>query len=614
MVVPVQPAVRIGPERGGHNGPAQHIFAKIPRKVEFLKKMDNVLKQCVEIALLPTAWQRHEAAAGKVKLNAHTSWKWAKPEKRKELEDRCRDDPSKLDEQGRHKGGAGNKKAGKHVKRMGEVNGPWFEEQETEIVRKILSERTNRSRVGSRGVRNWMRDLVRRATNHTADNVERAKRFTASRGWYTLFARRHGFVFRKKTNCRPKSILALLGPVVRFAIALKNMRAAHPGNDNLVHGKFGEEESFNMDQVPLAFIEGSHRGTIARKGDISVAVKELGSGLSKRQGSLNLIIRPRGRQPWPGLILRGSKNSTRKARAEEMEKFTWRTLPDGQKVRRHIFVVHQPKAWVDTDTAVACVEGQLFPFVVEEEIDEFLGLFDNLSSQRADRFKDALADRGGKCVFGPAGATHIWQPVDRHCGARYHVMLADRYDRWEVSEEARLHYEMGTTPSAARRRELMVDWVEDVYEQLERERIEKEALGQETIFSSAFKKTPCMISMTGTSDVDKLMDPEGVMEAIKQSGDPFFRDHKITSFQELVVCAEGKCEHITRQWITLTEQEETLDGEKFKSRCGSLEAADNPIARLVMNLLKSGYRWAGSSLIQFLGCGLDSLMVHLAAV
>jgi len=174
MVVPVQPAVRIGPERGGHNGPAQHIFAKIPRKVEFLKKMDNVLKQCVEIALLPTAWQRHEAAAGKVKLNAHTSWKWAKPEKRKELEDRCRDDPSKLDEQGRHKGGAGNKKAGKHVKRMGEVNGPWFEEQETEIVRKILSERTNRSRVGSRGVRNWMRDLVRRATNLTADNVERA--------------------------------------------------------------------------------------------------------------------------------------------------------------------------------------------------------------------------------------------------------------------------------------------------------------------------------------------------------------------------------------------------------------------------------------------------------
>jgi len=205
-----------------------------------------------------------------------------------------------------------------------------------------------------------------------------------------------------------------------------------------------------------------------------------------------------------------------------MEKFTWRTLPGGQKVRRHIFVVHQPKAWVDTDTAVACVQGQLLPFVEEEKIDEFLGLFDNLSSQRTDRFINALADRRGKCNFGPAGATHIWQPVDRHCGARYHVLLAQRYDEWEVSAEAELHYARGTAPSAERRRELMVDWVESVHEQIERERIEKEALGQETLFSSAFKKTPCMISMTGTNDVDKLMDPEGVMEAIKQSGTPSF--------------------------------------------------------------------------------------------
>ena len=123
-----------------------------------------------------------------------------------------------------------------------------------------------------------------------------------------------------------------------------------------------------------------------------------------------------------------------------------------------------------------------------------------------------------------------------------------------------------------------------------------------------------MISMTGTNDVDKLMDPEGVMEAIKQSGDPFFRDHKITSFQELVVCAEGKCDHIVRQWTELTAQEKTSDDEIFKARCGSLVAAENPIARLLMNLLKSGYRWAGSSLIEFLGGGLDSLIGLLAAV
>lgn len=59
---------------------------------------------------------------------------------------------------------------------------------------------------------------------------------------------------------------------------------------------------------------------------------------------------------------------------------------------------------------------------IEDELkdigEDMLRLVDNLISQAAQPFKDAVEDLGVKLKFGPKNATFLWQPVDHHVGAR----------------------------------------------------------------------------------------------------------------------------------------------------------------------------------------------------
>ena len=185
-----------------------------------------------------------------------------------------------------------------------------------------------------------------------------------------------------------------------------------------------------MDQVPLPFASCSQR-TLEFVGTQRVWIKQPGSGLDKRQATLQLLIRGEGQQPKPVLIFRGKKKPSRhcdqQARATEAANYD-----------KDVEVLWQPKSWADIETCVEWAEGCLTSFVALELKDEpYLLLCDNLNGQLADPFKAAMTKAGNSTLwFGPKGATHIWQPVDHHVGVRYKNMMSECYEEF-LADRAR---------------------------------------------------------------------------------------------------------------------------------------------------------------------------------
>jgi len=169
-------------------------------------------------------------------------------------------------------------------------------------------------------------------------------------------------------------------------------------------------------------------------------------------------------------------------------------------------VLWQKKAWADTDLSVRWVERCLDTVVEEfhgESGQDVLLLCDNLNSQVADPFKEAVANLGATLQFGAKGATHLWQPVDHHVGARYKFYMARAYDDWMSNNFD--SYPNGKVPVDVRRT-LLTKWCGEAYLQLEEERIACEEAcfydptAKRSLFYRAFQSTGCLATADGTGD------------------------------------------------------------------------------------------------------------------
>jgi hypothetical protein len=355
---------------------------------------------------------------------------------------------------------------------------------------------------------------------------------------------------------------------------------------------------------------------------------------------IQILMRPKGEQPKIGAVLRGGKDTVSAPRKLEdlLYKYKSRELTEeerknntdadligtlgegrkfvlaenGDKIERNVVVFWQKKAWIDTVTAVESVQRQFKPFLKEQGITRSLSAWDNLPAQRTDDFLDALQEADNTALFGPRNATFLWQAVDCNYGAAYHTELTKSYDDWFLSAEGLQHSEDNTTPSAPRRRSLQVDWAEAAWEALAVRRRAKEAINEHSLEYLAFARTPNLVSMTGQWPVDELMKPEGVMAAVKASDDPWYTDHKVETYQGLFLCAVGLCDHAGPTWEVPSKEEQKQDEVSLAKRFAELTKSADPRAKLLSKLLRSGYTWAGSSFIVFLGGGLDKALPWLA--
>ena len=178
-------------------------------------------------------------------------------------------------------------------------------------------------------------------------------------------------------------------------------------------------------------------------------VSQPGSGLEKRQCTLQICFHPEGEQPKIGIIFRGMGK-----RISEAVKLLWH--PD-------VDVFFQLNAWADTKFCLGWVEKTLKSVVKEH----FVLFLDNLNCQTSDEFKEAVANLNGVCWYGVCwygvcwygvcwygvcwygvcwygvcwygvpGVTDIWQPVDAGYAELLKVKIRQEHYNWLDSDKHR---------------------------------------------------------------------------------------------------------------------------------------------------------------------------------
>jgi hypothetical protein len=395
----------------------------------------------------------------------------------------------------RYKGGRGKRAAGRRVfsiilfgRRVAKY--PLAEEQTILWCRK---QRKQGHKLTTRVARIKMFQCVK---HHYGEDTG----FKASAGWMKRFMGRYGLTWRRRNDNAKAGVDTLVQPLATFINELRKFRMQNPKGGDSKYGKYGVYNTFNVDQVPLPFASADPR-TLEFVGTKRVWIKQPGSGLDKRQATLQLLIRPMGVQPKPTLLFRGQVKPKRacdqRKRAEEEKGYD----PD-------VNVIWQAKAWADTVTCVEWSRTSFKEFVdgdshIDED-EETLLLADSLRSQTKSTFTQAVkADVRGHTIFGVKNGSHLWQPVDHHVGAAYHRKMDAFYVEWMASDDGA---QFAHSVPVGKRRQLMTEWAGRAYRELEaarqlaEEKQETDPYAPPAMFYAAFLRTGCLITVDGTCD------------------------------------------------------------------------------------------------------------------
>ena len=289
------------------------------------------------------------------------------------------------------KGGRGKQAPGRYVfsTLKGRRNAK-FLAAEQQLFRWFADVRKKGGRVTTKRLRQKMRVFVR---EHYVDENNSlhaaAKRFKASAGWIKRFLARYNLGWRRRNDSAYKSVPELLNPIRQFINKLRDLRA---GDGK--YGKYGLYNTFNVDQVPLPFAS-DNKMTIDYIGSRRVWIRSPGSGLEKRQCTLQLLIRPMDQQPVPCLIFKGTPTANMKRqcdlskRKEETKRY-WEKVareldPDGQYQEGYydgcVLVLWQKKAWADESVCLEWADRGFGSFIKKEKTETPLLLADNLKQQ-----------------------------------------------------------------------------------------------------------------------------------------------------------------------------------------------------------------------------------------
>ena len=162
-------------------------------------------------------------------------------------------------------------------------------------------------------------------------------------------------------------------------------------------GRFPPKKRINVDQIPLPFVVESKRtyeipmSKGKERRDHRVWVAQPGSGLDKRQATLQICFSPEGIVK-PALIFRGKGK-----RISQDEVLAYDTDVD---------VYWQANAWADTAFSVKLVKNTLSNAVAN--LDEYVLFCDNLTAQVSDEFLNEVQQHKGIVWFGvPNGGTFL---------------------------------------------------------------------------------------------------------------------------------------------------------------------------------------------------------------
>jgi hypothetical protein len=348
-----------------------------------------------------------------------------------------------------------------------------FAEQEQELYLAFLYRRKILKLPVSQ---NWLRSQFRKILAES--EPEGWDTFRYSRGWVCRFCIRFRICDRAMTNKKTSSVLERLPEIRKFHQYLIYFlpRMCTGPIQCAKYGRFSAYNRYHMDQIPLPFVFESKR-TLHLKGESDVPIRHPhGSGLEKRQCTVQLCIRAEGPQHVrPMLIFRGLGQVSR----SELDFYAAMT---------DIVVVWQPKAWADRrvmmdwlDTFSDDIGGD--PTTREEVM---LGM-DQHGPQMVDEFLQGMRENRVYGVYTPVNCTDVAAPIDHHVGARLKEKMKHLYFRDFEENMDRWCYEL----TAQDRRMKIATWLSEAWADLKQD-------GR--FFRAVFQSTGFCNAMDGSED------------------------------------------------------------------------------------------------------------------
>ncbi|XP_065658758.1 jerky protein homolog-like [Hydra vulgaris] len=257
-------------------------------------------------------------------------------------------------------------------------------------------------------------------------------------------------------------------------------------------GRYQPGQRLNVDQSPLPFVvHGKKTYEYVPKGQgatYNTWISQPGSGLEKRQCSLQIMFRPEGEQPKLAIIFRGQGK-----RISKDEKLAW---------HKDIHVYFQQNAWLDQNVCKHWCDKTLLPFVKEQKLDKFVLLLDNLKGQMQEDFKDAVAAAKGLLWYGLPSATDLWQPVDAGYAATLKRLITIEHQKWLDRDNHSDRWFSNEMPYTAKERRILIThWAGEAWKALNTSKYDKQR-------KKCWTMTGCLMTSDGSED--SLVKPEGL--------------------------------------------------------------------------------------------------------
>ncbi|CBJ33249.1 C2H2 zinc finger protein [Ectocarpus siliculosus] len=346
----------------------------------------------------------------------------------------------------------------------------WFPEEEKKLHNMFLARRRRKLKVSTLWLTVTFRKLVQE--NHPED--QRAAAFSASFRWARKWAKRHKLSKRRRSNLKNKSVEERLPKIQRFHRRFRKLlqepvryRAPEASDVSAMstvaegesrdpkYGQFQLWERWNVDQVPLPFVNGLI-STWEKTGALRVAISQPFAGLEKRQCTMQVIFGPGEKTMRISVIFRGQGK-----RISPVEKAAY---------HKDVDVFFQQNAWADQKFCMEWAKRSYREGLIRGRGElpkaRSILIMDNLHAQTTDEFKGYLAKQCNTLAWlGPAECTDEVQPVDAGAGRFLKVEVGNEMDKWLDQSDNIERWETASL-TASDRRVLITQWAGAAMEKL----------------------------------------------------------------------------------------------------------------------------------------------------
>ena len=252
----------------------------------------------------------------------------------------------------------------------------------------------------------------------------------------------------------------------------KGLNTRHP-----VYGRFSPLAIWNVDQIPLSFIQAKRKSYNIKNSPCWV-IGHGPSGTAKRSATLVLTLRAGGEQIVPPFLIFRGKGYLAPELLAELQNYD-------------IPFCFNDKAWANEE---ACQDHLLFLHsIVKSQCPEFrehMLLLDGLSCQSTHSFIALALDLNILPVYLPPGCTHLVQPVDHRVAAFIkrclHVLFKVEeelnYEEWQ-------QYRENGSMKPQYQRKMFLMWIRSAWREL--------CTRQQNLLRQAFISTGCLITLDG---------------------------------------------------------------------------------------------------------------------